>query len=256
MADRLKGRVVIVTGGGRGIGRATAELFAREGASVVVATRTAAPGQEAVDAITAAGGTATLIATDVGTRQAVSDLIAQTIARFGKIDVILHNAAAFGASSIADLKDSELEEILAVNLKAAFWFAAEGLPHLRKSDAGRLLLTSSITGNRQAYPGYAAYGTSKAGLNGFIRQAGFEFASMGVTVNGVEPGVTFTEGALATLSEEQRAAFAAIIPRGQAGSSEDVAQALLFLASPESAHITGQTIVVDGGQSIGAATPF
>ena len=101
--------------------------------------------------------------------------------------------------------------------------------------------------------GYAAYGASKAGLNGFIRLAGHELARRGITVNGVEPGVTLTERSSASMSEDQRQAFAASIPRGQFASPDDVAHALLFLATPESSHITGQTIVVDGGQSLGAA---
>jgi 3-oxoacyl-[acyl-carrier protein] reductase len=253
MSGRLKGRVAIITGAGRGIGRASAILFAREGASVIVATRSATPGQAVVNEICAEGGSAVLDTVDVSTRIAVTGLVTRTAERFGRIDIVLHNAATIGAASMEKLQDELLERILAVNLKAAFWFAAEALPYLEKSGAGRLLLTSSITGNRHVLAGYAAYGASKAGLNGFIRLAGHELARRGITVNGVEPGVTLTEGSRAAMPEGQRLAFAATIPRGRFASPDDVAQALLFLATPESSHITGQTIVVDGGQSLGTA---
>lgn len=255
MTGSLDSKVAIVTGGGKGIGRAAALLFAAEGAKVVVATRTAAPGQDAVDAIIAAGGEAFLIATTIDSRQTVKAVIDATVDRYGRLDIVLHNAAAMMASSIVDLDDAELDEILTVNLKSAFWFAAEGFAHLRRSGQGRLLFTSSITGNAQSHPNYAAYGTSKAGLNGFVRQAGYEFAADGVTVNGVAPGVTFTEGALAKLDAAQRALFATLIPRGQAGAPEDIAHVLLMLAQAGSQHVTGQTIIVDGGQSLGSAFP-
>jgi len=250
MAGQLAGRIAIVTGSGKGIGRATALRFAKEGAKVVVATRSAAPGQGVVDRITAAGGEALLIATDIGSRATVIEVVAKTVDHFGGIDIVVHNAAALGASTIDSIGDEELEQMLAVNVKACFWFAAAAMPYLEKSKAARLLVTSSITGTRVSVPGYTAYGTSKAGVNGFIRQAATELAPRGIRVNGVEPGITTTESALEHLSEEQLAAFRAMIPLAKAATPEDIAGALLYLAADSGDHITGQTIIVDGGQSL------
>lgn len=253
MAGTLSGRVAIVTGAGRGIGRATAMLFARESARVIIATRTPGPGEAVVHAIAAEGGSAFLIPIDITSRSAVHHVIQATMERFGQIDIVLHNAAAMMPSLITELDDADLDLILTVNLKAAFWFAAEAQPYLCKSNAARLLFTSSITGNEQAHPMYAAYGASKAGLNGFIRQAACELAAHGITVNGVAPGVVFTDRTMAAIPQHQRDEMAASIPRGKAGAPEDVAHVLLMLAHPAAAHVTGQIVVVDGGQSLAAS---
>jgi 3-oxoacyl-[acyl-carrier protein] reductase len=255
MTDRLSGRVAIVTGSGGGIGRAAAKLFAGEGACVVVATRTAASGQSAVDEIVAAGGRAALVAVDISTRISVRDLIARSADAFGAIDIVLHNAAVMDPGPLVGITDETLQQMMAVNLHSAFWFASEAAPYLQKSDAARLLFTSSTIGVRQMLPGFTAYGASKAGLNGFIRQAGYEWAAQGITVNGVEPGFVLTERYAEQLTPEQIARSTSTVPRGRPGSPEDIAQALLFLATPEAGHITGQTIVVDGGQSLGMPLP-
>jgi 3-oxoacyl-[acyl-carrier protein] reductase len=128
---------------------------------------------------------------------------------------------------------------------------ADAIPHLAQSPAaGRLLFTSSIIGNSYGMAGYTLYGATKAGLNGLIRQAGLELAARNITVNGVEPGVVHTQ-ALAGLGEAQLANMRSMVPRGELATPEDIAGALLFLASDSARHITGQTIVVDGGQSLG-----
>ena len=253
MVGALTGRAAIVTGGGRGIGKAASLLFAREGASVLIATRTPGPGEQVVHAIRAGGGKAELLAIDITTRQSVREVLTKTLERFGRIDIVLHNAATMTPSSISSLSDDALDQILSVNLKAAFWFGAEALPYLCKSDAARLLFTSSITGSQQSHTHYAAYGASKSGLNGFIRQAAYEFSAHGITVNGVAPGVVFTDAAIAALSPSQRDAISATIPRGRAGAPEEIAHVLLMLAHPAASHVTGQIIVVDGGQSLGVA---
>jgi 3-oxoacyl-[acyl-carrier protein] reductase len=150
---------------------------------------------------------------------------------------------------------ANLDRTLDLNLKAAFWLARSGLAHLEKSVAARLLFVSSIVGNRQAHTGFASYGASKAGLNGFIRQAAIELAAKKIRVNGVEPGATLTERVRSGLSEERLKTITAAIPLGRTASPDDVAAAVLFLASDDACHITGQTIVVDGGQSLGMALP-
>lgn len=247
---RLDGRVAIVTGGGRGIGRAIASVFAAAGAEVVVATRTAGPGEDTVAAIREAGGRASLIAVDLGQRDATLAMVARVAAEKGGIDIVVHNAGVFPIVSIEEIGEDALDETLAVNLKAAFWLAKAAVPHLRRAPSPRLLFTSSVTGPRVALPGLAHYAASKSGLNGFIRAAAMEYARDRITVNGVEPGLILTE-AMAQLAEGPQAAeMARAIPLGRLGDPEEIAYAMLYLASDQAAFVTGQTIVVDGGALI------
>jgi 3-oxoacyl-[acyl-carrier protein] reductase len=247
MGDRLQGKVAFVTGAGQGIGRSIAEIFAREGARVVVATRTTSHGEETVRLVREAGGWAELHTIDVGDHAAARGLIDDVAARLGRLDILVHNAAAFGRAQVDTFDEPLLDRMLNVNLKACFALSAAVIPHLRKVGAGRILITSSVTGPHVVSPGGGYYGAGKAGVNGFIRTAAFELAGDDITVNGVEPGYIDTPG-LSRLKERYgEANLAKYIPAKRLGRPDEIATAMLFLASDESSYITGQTIIVDGG---------
>ena len=250
MTLELKDKVAIVTGAGQGIGEAIATVFAGAGARVVVATRTAGNGQETVDAIAQAGGEAILIQTDVGVHEQVARCVEQTVESYGRLDIMVHNAAVYPLHAIESLDDEALDTTLAVNLKACFWLSQAALPHLRRQGGGRLLFTSSVTGPTVAMPGTAHYAASKSGMNGFIRTAALEFARENITVNGVEPGYILTPAMQALGDDEEISQMAEMIPMGHLGAPEDIAHTMLFLASDSARYITGQTIVVDGGSTL------
>ena len=248
--NRLANKVAIVTGSGQGIGRAIACVFARAGARVVVATRTEQNGRETVEQIKAEGGRAILVSADVGKLDAINRIVDTTLDAWGQIDIMVHNAASFLGGMIEDYKDEDLETVLAVNLKACFRLTRACLPYMRKQGWGRILITSSVTGPRVAMPGTAYYAASKAGTNGFIRSAAVELAADNITVNGVEPGFILTPAMDLLADEGARAEMARYIPKGELGEPDDIAQAMLYLASDEAKYVTGQTLVVDGGSTL------
>jgi len=255
-AFALDGKAALVTGGGRGIGAAIATVFAAAGAKVMIANRTAEAGRVTAAAIRDAGGEADAVALDIGSRNAARSAVSRCVERFGRLDVVVHNAGICPWSDIETLDEATLDETLAVNLKACFWLAQAALPEFRRQGGGRFLVTSSVTGPRVAMPGSAHYAASKAGVNGFLRAAALEFAKDKVTVNGVEPGYIAKQGG-SLLSDPRRAArIARHIPAGELGRPEDIAYAMLYLASEAGRYVTGQTIVVDGGSTLPESPVF
>lgn len=245
---RLDGRVALVTGAGRGIGAAAARRLAEAGAQVLLANRTLADAQQQAGALRAAGHRAQALAFDAG-EAGCAQAVAQALAvGGGRLDIVLHNAGGCPWAGLHELDAATLEATLALNLKACFWLTRAALPALRVR-GGRILVTSSVTGPRVAMLDSAHYAAAKAGVNGFIRAAALELAPWGITVNGVEPGfVAKDRGRLS--QPAMQAELVQQIPCGRAGTADDIACAMLFLASDEAGFITGQTLAVDGGMTL------
>jgi 3-oxoacyl-[acyl-carrier protein] reductase len=247
---RLAGKVAIVTGGGQGIGRGITTVFASEGAKVMVATRTAKHGEDAVKLARKDGGIAELCTADIASKEECDRVVAETVKKFGTVDILVHNAASFLGGPVDKYSETDLETVLAINLKAAFRLSAACIPHMRKQGAGRLLFTSSVTGPRVAMPGTSYYAASKGGINAFIRTLSMELAREKITVNGVEPGYIRTAAMELLADEAGMKEMAKYIPLGYIGDPSDIAYAMLYLASDEARYVTGQTIVVDGGSTL------
>jgi 3-oxoacyl-[acyl-carrier protein] reductase len=249
MFSSISGRSVLVTGGTKGIGKGLAAGFAAEGARVVITGRDAEAGQRTAAELTAAGGAVTFAAGDVSDPDSCADVVAATRQRHGGVDVVCCNAGIFPAATLEQMTPGQLDEVLSVNLKGTFFIVQAALPALRESGHGRVIVTSSITGPLTGFTGWSHYGASKAGQLGFIRSAAVELARSGITVNAVLPGNIVTEG-LGDLGADYLASMEAAIPLGHLGSVADIASAALFFASDEAGYVTGQTLVVDGGQTI------
>jgi 3-oxoacyl-[acyl-carrier protein] reductase len=247
MSGRVAGKIAVVIGAARGIGAAIAQRLAEEGARVVIADTLETEGRATAERLSPQGE-ALFLATEVADPGAVERLIETTLARFGRIDILVQNAGIFPLTLLPDIAVEEWDRVLAVNLRGCFLAIRACIPAMRAQRYGRIVLTSSITGPRVTSPGHGHYSASKAGINGLIRAAALELAPHGITVNGVEPGNIMTEGVSGHRSPAFIEAMTRSVPLGRLGDPQDVAHAVLFLASDEAAYITGTTIVVDGGQ--------
>ncbi|MDX8500578.1 SDR family oxidoreductase [Mesorhizobium sp. VK4C] len=245
----LTGKVALVTGGGRGIGAAIVTRFAEAGASVVIANRTLDVAEALAVDLSARGLAARAVALAGLDRAALHVLVGDVAREAGRLDIVVHNAGGCPWASIVELDEDKLDEALAVNLKACFWLAQAAAPAMRANGFGRILVTSSVSAH-VAMAGGAHYSAAKAGVNAFIRGAAFEFARDGITVNGVEPGFIAKPGR-GTMSEPEVAGrLGRFIPVGRLGEADDIAYAMLYLASEQAKYVTGQTIVVDGGSTL------
>jgi len=244
---RLEGKVALVTGAGQGIGAAIARLFASHGCKVLVSARTESKLKNVVEVITGDGGTACSIPADIGTVEGIETLVQSSLEQFHQIDILVHNAGIFPYNLLEKMDDASWQKVINVNLNAGFRLLKACIPSMKKVGGGRILFTSSVQGNHSAVPGCAHYAASKAGLNGLIRAAAFELAQYRITVNGVESGLVMTAGVEQALSERRRKLMADYVPLKRWGEPEEIAQAMLYLASDEAAYVTGQTIIVDGG---------
>ncbi|MCU1723687.1 MULTISPECIES: SDR family oxidoreductase [unclassified Pseudomonas] len=240
------GQQVLVTGGAQGIGRAIVEGFARGGAEVLIADLDLAGAQMLADSLRAEGLLAQAAGIDLADREAIFTLLDG----LERLDVLVHNAAYFPLTPFEQISEAMLRRTLDVNLSALFWLTQAALPLFRRQGRGNVLVTSSVTGPRVAYPGLSHYAASKAGVNGFIRNAALELAPLGVRVNGVEPGMIRTPAMDNLGDADLSARIASGVPLGRLGEPADIAAAMLFLASDNAGYVTGQTLIVDGGATL------
>ncbi|WP_306116708.1 MULTISPECIES: 3-oxoacyl-ACP reductase FabG [unclassified Roseovarius] len=246
MLTSLKGKSVIVTGGSKGIGRGIAQVFARQGAKVTIAARNEADLKSAASEIE---GDVRYETCDVADWASVKAMVDSTVAAQGGLDVMCANAGAFPQTKMVDMDPAEWDQVMATNLKSSFLCVKASIPHFERVGKGRVVLTSSITGPVTGFPGWSHYGASKSGQLGFLKTAAMELSRYNTTINAVMPGNIYTEG-LQDLGQDYLDTMAASIPLKRLGAVEDIGNAALFFASDEAAYITGQQIVVDGGQII------
>jgi 3-oxoacyl-[acyl-carrier protein] reductase len=245
--ESLHGQVAIVTGAARGIGLGIATVLRNEGADVVVADLNEAGARSAAAQLAGAGEHAVGIGVDVTQEADTARMAAEAISRWDRIDILVANAGIYPHIPLAELRVADFDRIMAVNVRGALLAIQACLPQMISRGYGRIVLMSSITGSVVGQPGYAHYGATKAAMLGLMRSAALEVAAAGVTINAVLPGNIATPG-FADLGPEHTRRMLAAIPLGKFGEPEDVGWAVRFLASREARYITGQTLIIDGGQ--------
>lgn len=247
MFKSLQGRTAIVTGGSKGIGRGIAETFAAAGVNVLVTARNEADLEATVSALAGQPGKVSGLSADVANPEDCRRAVEAAVERHGSLDIVCANAGIFPSGRLEELTPEDIEQVIAVNFKGTVFIVQAALSALTASGHGRVIITSSITGPITGYPGWSHYGASKAAQLGFIRTAAMELAPKQITINAVLPGNIITDG-LVEMGQEYMDQMAASIPARRLGSVADIGNAALFFATDEASYITGQTLVVDGGQ--------
>jgi len=260
MSSQLAGKTAIVTGSTSGIGRATAVLFAQEGANVVVTGRRAELGEQVVGEIREEGGSAMYVRTDVGVREDLQAMVRAAVDSYGRLDILVNNAisgtrGSFG--SVLDMTEEGWEAMVRTSLTAIIVGSKFAIPEMIKAGGGAIINMSSVHGLLSGH-GMASYNTVKAGMLNLTRQMAMDLGRHGIRVNAICPGCILTEREVAMQTDERFAAYArykalaipTVYPLGRAGRPDEVAQACLFLASEASSFITGETLVVDGGLTV------
>lgn len=240
----LTGKVAVVTGASRGIGRAIAERLAQQGAHVVAVARGAHAAATAA-AIVERGGSAVAASVDVTDRDALAALPGTVVDQHGRLDILVSNAGITRDQLLMRMKREEWDEVIATNLTAAFTLAQAAMRPMLKQRGGRIVVVSSVVG-QSGNAGQVNYAASKAGLIGFAKALAREVASRGITVNAIAPGLIDTEMTRA-IAEKAQLDWATQVPLGRLGTVDDVASAACFLASDEAAYITGHVLAVNGG---------
>jgi A-factor type gamma-butyrolactone 1'-reductase (1S-forming) len=247
--QRLRGNVAIITGASRGIGAATARLFAREGASVVLASRHAEELNWLASDIAAEGGTALAVATNVADADAMEALVTRTMTTYGRLDIAVNNAGvALGNKPLTEVSEEQFDQTIAINLKGVFLALKYEIPAMLAGNGGAIVNMSSTVGLVGSGAGIAPYIASKHGVVGLTKAAALEYASQRIRVNAIAPGTTATSVNQHWLGNPAiRDRITATIPMGRIGEAHDVAEAALWLCSDVSSYVTGVVVPVDGG---------
>jgi 3-oxoacyl-[acyl-carrier protein] reductase len=243
---RLDGKVALVTGGSRGIGRAISEALAEQGAAVIVNyVRGEAQAKEVADGIVAKGGKAEILGFDVADPKACEEAVTAAAKRAGRLDIVVSNAGISIDGLVLRLKPEDIQKTLDVNVGGAFSVAKAAVRVMMRARAGRVVFISSVVGE-SGNAGQTAYSASKAALIGLTKSLAREYVTRGITVNAVAPGYVDTDMTQA-LTPEQREALLAAVPMGRVATARDVAAAVAYLASDEASYVTGQVLRVNGG---------
>jgi len=244
----VDGKVALVTGGSRGIGFAIADLLAREGARVAICARNIDRAQDAAAQLRDSGLDVQAFQANVGDPDSVINLVKEVLSRHSRIDVLVNNAGVTADALLLRMKDDQWNQVIQTNLTGVFHCTKAVAKQMLKQRWGRIISISSVAG-LAGNPGQANYAASKAGMIGFTKSVARELASRGITANVVAPGFIVTD-MTESVSEQTRAELLERIPLGRFGSAEDVARAVVFLASEGAGYITGQVIQVDGGMTM------
>ncbi len=245
----LRDRVALITGGTSGIGLSTAELFLREGARVAIVGRSEDKGRRALERLKRLGEV-TFHRGDVSKEEDAERVVGEVVSRYNSIDVLVNAAGVFVGAPLDSMSIEDWDRAVAVNLRGTFLMTRFSLPHM-----GEAIVNVSSTAGISPYPNGTAYCSAKAAVIAFSRSLALEFAGRGIRVNVVAPGLTDTPMLRGIArSEERMREFSSLVPLGRIASPEEVAEAILFLASPRSSYITGQVLVVDGGMTAGRVT--
>jgi 3-oxoacyl-[acyl-carrier protein] reductase len=246
----LSGKVAIVTGGSRGIGRSVAEALAAQGAQVVLTyVRGEEEARKAVEAIVARGGKAEAVGFDVADMKATEEAIAAVAKRLGRLDILVANAGIAVDNLLLRVKEEEIDRVFAVNLKGALACARAATKVMMRARAGRVVFLSSVVGE-MGNAGQAVYSASKAALLGLTKTLAREYASRGITVNAVAPGFIDTDMTTASITGEMKQKLLEGIPLGRTGRPEEIAAAIVYLCADEAGYVTGQTLRVNGGMYV------
>lgn len=244
---RLENKTAVITGGTSGIGKATAELFSREGARVAVVGRSEEKGNSIVEEINSKGGQAIFVQCDVSKDEDARKMAEQVIKEFGQIDILYNNAGIAEFGTVHETEEDNWNKVIDINLKGVYLCSRYVIPHMQKQKKGSIINTASIAGII-GYPGAAAYCASKGGVHNLTKAMALDYGPDGIRVNNICPGVIETPMTVGAYgSEEEVKKQAADYPIGRVGSPEDIAYAALFLASDESTFVTGTSLIVDGG---------